>query len=228
MQCRPMRWWFRPPRSRRCSSRSKSCSGCWARRPWRTRSSRRRSSTPGEKKLLVRNRRGRARVNDAEVTEPLRTIAAARPTYGYRRLWALLRRERLKRGQAPLNAKRVYRVVKAEKLLLQRYTGTPPVRAHEGKVAVERSDMRNSEDRGSDRAVCDEAGRSSSDRTIHSRILQPGPPALITRILVAERVCPQNATRLSTPVHEVRCVGTTSVRSSRGLIHEPLANLPRH
>lgn len=81
-------------------------------------------------------------MNDAEVTEQLRTIAAARPTYGYRRRWALLRRERLKRGLAPVNAKRLYRVVKAERLLLQRYTGTPPVRAHEGKVAVERSDMR--------------------------------------------------------------------------------------
>ena len=34
----------------------------------------------------------------------------------------LLRRERLKRGQAPVNTKRVYRVVKAEKLLLQRLT----------------------------------------------------------------------------------------------------------
>ena len=89
-----------------------------------------------------RDRRGRPAHHDQQVTEQLRELASARPTYGYRRLWALLRRERRKRGESPVNAKRVYRIVKSEKLLLQRYTGTPPVRAHEGKVAVERSDMR--------------------------------------------------------------------------------------
>jgi hypothetical protein len=42
----------------------------------------------------------------------------------------------------PVNAKRVYRLVKQHHLLLQRYTGSPPMRVHEGTVAVERSDQR--------------------------------------------------------------------------------------
>lgn len=89
-----------------------------------------------------RDRRGRQPQHDPQVTEQLRELASARPTYGYRRLWALLRRARRERGESPVNAKRVYRIAKAEKLLLQRYTGSPPVRVHEGTIEVERSDMR--------------------------------------------------------------------------------------
>lgn len=89
-----------------------------------------------------RDRRGRPAVEDAEVLQQLRDIAGQRPTYGYRRLWALLRRQRRGSGQAPVNAKRVYRLARQHKLLLQRYTGSPPVRVHDGKVAVEKSDQR--------------------------------------------------------------------------------------
>ncbi len=89
-----------------------------------------------------RDRRGRAAVSDPEVLGQLRHIAGLRPTYGYRRLWALLRRERRARGQAPVNAKRVYRLAKQNKLLLQRYTGSPPMHVHDGTVAVDQSDQR--------------------------------------------------------------------------------------
>ena len=89
-----------------------------------------------------RDRRGRAAIEDSEVLQQIRDIAGQRPTYGYRRLWALLRRQRRERGQAPVNAKRVYRLAKQHKLLLQRYTGAPPMRVHDGKIAVERSDQR--------------------------------------------------------------------------------------
>ena len=74
--------------------------------------------------------------------EQLRELATSRPTYGYRRLWALLRRQRRLQQLPPVNAKRVYRLVKQHHLLLQRYTGSPPMRAHEGTVAVEHSDQR--------------------------------------------------------------------------------------
>jgi putative transposase len=86
--------------------------------------------------------RGRPAVEDLQVLQQLREIAWQRPTYGYRRLWALLRRQRRSQGQSPVNVKRVYRIAKAQKLLLQRYTGSPPLRVHEGKIAVERSDQR--------------------------------------------------------------------------------------
>jgi putative transposase len=41
-----------------------------------------------------------------------------RPAYGYRRLWALLRRARRKEGLLPVNAKRVYRLADEHHLLL--------------------------------------------------------------------------------------------------------------
>jgi hypothetical protein len=65
-----------------------------------------------------------------------------RPTCGYRRLWVLLNRLRREQGLPALNAKRVYRLAKAHKLLLQRYTGMPPMPAHEGTVAVPHTDRR--------------------------------------------------------------------------------------
>lgn len=91
---------------------------------------------------LLGERRGRAPIDDPLVLEQLHTVASSRPTYGYRRLWVLLNRLRRQQKLSPVNAKRVYRLAKTNKLLLQRYTGTPPVRVHEGSIAVERSDAR--------------------------------------------------------------------------------------
>lgn len=92
---------------------------------------------------IWRDRRGRDPVEDPQLLDQLRDLAAQRPTYGYRRLWALLRRLRASLGQSAVNAKRVYRLAKAHQLLLQRHTGAPSLGlAHEGTVAVERSDQR--------------------------------------------------------------------------------------
>lgn len=90
----------------------------------------------------LQERRGRPPVNDPEVLERLRTLASQRPTYGYRRLWVMLNRQRRRERLPPVNAKRVYRMAKAHRLLLQRHTGSPPTRVHEGVVAVARSDQR--------------------------------------------------------------------------------------
>ncbi|GAB7535783.1 hypothetical protein BGC_19990 [Burkholderia sp. 3C] len=54
-----------------------------------------------------------------------------------------MRRERIAAGQAPLNAKRIYRAMRAHGLLMQHRAA--PVRAqrcHDGKVAVGRSNQR--------------------------------------------------------------------------------------
>ena len=57
--------------------------------------------------------------------------------YGYRRVWALLRRQ-LKTDDMPeINAKRVYRIMRQNALLLDSKSAIPPSkRAHIGKVAV--------------------------------------------------------------------------------------------
>jgi putative transposase len=80
------------------------------------------------------------------VTE-LSKLAAELPKYGYRRAWALLRRSRDTLGQPRVNAKRGYRVMHSQGLLLERRprhatsTRRPALR-HHGKVMVDRSNVR--------------------------------------------------------------------------------------
>ena len=74
---------------------------------------------------------------DDHLLVEIRSIAAARPTYGYRRISAMLRRQ----GCAGANHKRVYRIMKAAKMLLQRHTGKVS-RTHEGKMITLRSNTR--------------------------------------------------------------------------------------
>jgi transposase-like protein len=57
-----------------------------------------------------------------------------RPTYGCRRITALLNRARRKVGLANVNHKRICRLMSRYGLLLQRYTGRPPDRAHDGII----------------------------------------------------------------------------------------------
>ncbi len=64
------------------------------------------------------------------------------PTYGYRRACALLRRRRAGQGRPPVNAKRVYRVMREQRLLLPRSPRRGAHRRHDGTVAVERSNTR--------------------------------------------------------------------------------------
>ena len=55
---------------------------------------------------------------------------------------ALLRRQASKAGRAAPNPKRVYRVMKAHGLLLQRHSGRGEERRHDGRVAVDQSNTR--------------------------------------------------------------------------------------
>lgn len=68
----------------------------------------------------------------------IREICKGRPTYGYRRVTAVLR-DKL---QKAINAKRVYRMMRQNQLCLERYTGHRPVRSHDGKVETIASNVR--------------------------------------------------------------------------------------
>jgi putative transposase len=87
-------------------------------------------------------RRGRRPQPEAELLAEIKQVVAGQPTYGYRRVHALIRRNRREEGSAPVNAKRVYRVMKAHGLLLQRHTGDGVERRHDGRVAVDRPNTR--------------------------------------------------------------------------------------
>ena len=82
------------------------------------------------------------RVGDGELAGTIRALVDARPTYGYRRIAALLRRERRANGLAQVNAKRVYRLMKKHGLLLERHTGRRRPREHDGQVVTIRSNCR--------------------------------------------------------------------------------------
>lgn len=79
--------------------------------------------------------------DDAFLTE-IRAVTDARPTYGYRRVAALLNRARRAIGEAPVNRKRVLRLMRRASLTLQPSTARRVIRAHEGKVVAPTSNQR--------------------------------------------------------------------------------------
>ncbi|WP_372241915.1 IS3 family transposase [Pseudomonas sp. SJZ077] len=82
-------------------------------------------------------------VNDVELVAEIQQEVSELPSYGYRRVWGLLRRAREKRSLPAVNVKRVYRVMRDHNLLLERWIKQPGVpRRHEGRIAVETSDTR--------------------------------------------------------------------------------------
>jgi putative transposase len=80
-------------------------------------------------------RRGRSPAPEAELPGAIRAVIAEMPTYGYRRVHALLRRRAEAEGRPPPSHERVHRVTKAHGLLLQRHAGGTE-RRHEGRIAV--------------------------------------------------------------------------------------------
>jgi putative transposase len=90
----------------------------------------------------VRQGRGRRSQPDAALLAEIKELIAELPTYGYRRVHALLRRRREATGERAVNVKRVYRVMKTHGLLLQRHSGSGIERRHDGRVAVSESDTR--------------------------------------------------------------------------------------
>ncbi|MCZ5483113.1 IS3 family transposase [Escherichia coli] len=81
--------------------------------------------------------------DDTDVLLRIHHVIGELPTYGYRRVWALLRRQAELDGMPAINAKRVYRIMRQNALLLERKTAVPPSkRAHTGKVVVKESNQR--------------------------------------------------------------------------------------
>ena len=71
----------------------------------------------------------------------IEAVIAELPTYGYRRVHAILKRRALATGRKPPNHKRIYRVMKARGLLLDRHAGGAE-RRHDGRIAVDERNRR--------------------------------------------------------------------------------------
>ena len=79
--------------------------------------------------MLLNNRLKRLRSDE----HSLKAVIAELPTYGYRRVHAVLKRQALAAGLKPPNHKRVYRVMKVHGLLLDRHVGGDE-RRHDGRL----------------------------------------------------------------------------------------------
>lgn len=77
---------------------------------------------------------------DAEVLSRILDIIGDMPGYGYRRVWAILRKQLSGEGLPPVNAKRIYRVMREHNLLLLHDKPERPKREHKGRIAVAESD----------------------------------------------------------------------------------------
>ena len=82
------------------------------------------------------------RAGDDECLAEIRAITDQRPTYGYRRVAALLNRARRASDEPPVNRKRVLRLMQQASLTLQPHSGRRPIRAHEGTVVAPASNRR--------------------------------------------------------------------------------------
>jgi len=74
------------------------------------------------------------KTEDAELLKPLRSLVDERATYGYRRITALLNRERLKNSLPRVNHKRVYRLMSQNGMLLAALHRQASGRVHDGKI----------------------------------------------------------------------------------------------
>lgn len=77
-------------------------------------------------------------VRPARLMERIEKVLTERPSYGYRRVTRMLNRGT---DQARVNHKRIYRLMRAEGLLLTRGSGRP-TRVHDGTVITLKSDLR--------------------------------------------------------------------------------------
>lgn len=72
--------------------------------------------------------------DDTDVLLRIHHVIGELPTYGYRRVWELLRRQAELDGMPANNAKRVYRIMRQNAPLLERKTPvSPSKRAHTGR-----------------------------------------------------------------------------------------------
>ncbi|MFO1259342.1 MAG: IS3 family transposase [Gammaproteobacteria bacterium] len=92
-------------------------------------------------KLLVTRPKRYNKMDDDALLKLIKEITDARPTYGYRRVLPLLNHLLQQKGRPKINHKRLYRIMKQQGLLLQRY-GKKATRTHDGKIITLKSNLR--------------------------------------------------------------------------------------
>ena len=101
-----------------------------------------RSNLAERRTRLARPRGPYRKPEDAALLPTIREIVDARPTYGYRRITALVNRIRRARSEPTINSKRVLRIMRVNGLTLAPHTALRPGRTHDGLVVALRSNVR--------------------------------------------------------------------------------------
>jgi len=78
---------------------------------------------------------------DVDTLQEIKKVCDKRPTYGYLRVTAVLKREKKAKKQAAINHKRVYRIMKNAGLILPK-SGVRTEKVHEGKIITLHSNTR--------------------------------------------------------------------------------------
>lgn len=81
-------------------------------------------------------------MEDNQLMTDIRAIVDLRPTYGYRRIHAIVNRQRARENKPKVSHKRVYRLMRDHGMLLTKYTAKGQQRAHDGKVITLRPNLR--------------------------------------------------------------------------------------
>jgi putative transposase len=100
-----------------------------------------RSNLAERRQERPQKRIGRPPLPDEELVAQIKAVIGELPTYGYRRVHAILKRQALAAGLKPLNHKRIYRAMKVHGLLLDRHAGGIE-RRHDGRIAVDERNRR--------------------------------------------------------------------------------------
>ena len=86
-------------------------------------------------------RKSASRKGDESLLDHIKEVIQERQTYGYRRVTVIVNEKLKKLGVACVNRKRVYRVMRNNKLLLQK-PDLKPAKSHKGKVQTLQSNTR--------------------------------------------------------------------------------------
>ena len=89
----------------------------------------------------ARKERYKPKPEDVKYLLLIRQITDERPTYGYRRVTAFINRLLEEKKEPPVNHKRIYRIMRINRLLLPKHMGRP-TRTHDGMVITLTSNMR--------------------------------------------------------------------------------------
>ena len=82
-----------------------------------------------------------SKMDDENLLPILRRVTDQRASYGYRRVTEMVNRELFVGGCPNVNHKRIYRIMKQNSLLLQRF-GKKATRTHDGKIETSASNVR--------------------------------------------------------------------------------------